>query len=301
MLPPTARHLAQIALLAAAYLGVAIVGLTFAIPPGNATAVWPASGVALAAVVLLGNRVWPGVWLGALLANSTTTVSLAGAAAIATGNTLEALLAAWLYRRFLRSAGEPFQRVEEAFVFAAAAGAASTVGATVGGATLVLGGYAPWSQFPANWATWWLGDVAGLMIVAPLLLTCAKPRPGLWGDTRWAELAVLFATMVLASQAIFGGWLSERGRRASPLHSLDLPRLGLPAIRTPHRHAVHRAVFGLRDRGYGGRSGAVSRRGRPAVPVPSSDVHEPLCDDRAGVRGRRRRAPHLRTPAPALS
>ncbi len=86
---------------------------------------------------------------------------------------------------------------------------ASTVGATVGGATLVLGGYAPWSQFPANWATWWLGDVAGLMIVAPLLLTCAKPRPGLWGDIRWAELAVLFATMVLASQAIFGGWLSE--------------------------------------------------------------------------------------------
>ena len=94
-------------------------------------------------------------------------------------------------------------------MFAAAAGAASTVGATVGGATLVLGGYAPWSQFPANWATWWLGDVAGLMIVAPLLLTCAKPRPGLWGDTRWAELAVLFATMVVASQAIFGGWLSE--------------------------------------------------------------------------------------------
>jgi len=210
MLPSSVRHLAQAALLAAAYLAVALIGLTFAIPPGNATAVWPASGLALAALLLLGTPVWPGVWLGALLANSTTTVSLATAATIATGNTLEALLAAWLYRRLRRRADAPFQRVGEAFLFAAVAGVASTVAATVGGASLALGGYAPWSQFPANWGTWWLGDVAGLMIVVPLALTCAKPRPGVWGDSRWAELAVLVVLMVLSSQAIFGGWLSER-------------------------------------------------------------------------------------------
>ena len=92
-----------------------------------ATAVWPASGIALAAVLLLGTRVWPGVWLGALLANGMNAlvalavsgsvgepgawlgdlldkmphVSLATAAAIATGNTCEALLAAWLCRRWL--------------------------------------------------------------------------------------------------------------------------------------------------------------------------------------------------------
>ncbi len=206
---PSVRYPVQAALLAAAYLVVALVGLRFAIPPGNATAVWPASGLALAAVLLLGNRVWFGVWLGALLANSTTTVSLAAAATIATGNTLEVLLAAWLYRRFVPRPDVPFQRVDEAFLFAAVAGVASTVAATVGGATLVLGGYAPWSQFPANWATWWLGDVAGLMLVAPVVLTCAKPRPGLWIGTRWAELVVLLTLMVLASQAIFGGWLSE--------------------------------------------------------------------------------------------
>ena len=209
MQPTAVSRPVQAALLAAAYLGVALVGLTFAIPPGNATAVWPASGLALAAVLLLGSRVWPGVWLGALLANSTTAVSLTAAATIATGNTLEALLGAWLCRRLLSRMGAPFERVEDAFLFAAAAGAASTVAATVGGATLVLGGYTPWSQFPANWATWWLGDVAGLMIAAPLVLTCAKPRQGLWGDTRWAELAVLLGLMVLTSQAIFGGWFSE--------------------------------------------------------------------------------------------
>ncbi len=209
MLPPSVRYLGRVALLTAAYVAVAIFGLRFAIPPGNATALWPASGVAVAAVLLTGTRVWPGIWVGALLANSTTTVSLTAAATIATGNTLEALVGAWLYRRVVSRADAPFERVEEAFLFAAAAGLASIVAATVGGATLVLGGYAPWSQFPANWATWWLGDVAGLMIVAPLVLTCAKARPGVWGDTRRTELAALLALMVLASQAVFGGWLSE--------------------------------------------------------------------------------------------
>jgi len=83
MVPLSVRYPLQVALLAAAYLAVAMVGLEFAIPPGNATAVWPTSGVALAAVLLLGTRVWPGIWLGALMANSTTTVSFAAAAQFA--------------------------------------------------------------------------------------------------------------------------------------------------------------------------------------------------------------------------
>ncbi len=134
------RYPAQVILLAATYFTAAVIGLVFAIPPGNATAVWPASGIALPAVLLLGMRPWPGVWLGALLANSLTTVSLATAATIATGNTLETLLAAWLCRRLLPQAGTPFPRVEEAFLFAAVAGVASLVAATVGGASLVVGG-----------------------------------------------------------------------------------------------------------------------------------------------------------------
>lgn len=211
MLSRFVRYLFWFILLVAGYLAAAWIGLAFAIPPGIATAVWPASGIALAAMLLLGMRVWPGVWLGALLANSLlTTVSPATAAAIATGNTLEALLAAWLCRRLLPQTAAPFQRVEEAFLFAVVAGVASTVAATVGAASMVLGGDAAWHQFLANWGTWWLGDVAGLMIVVPLVLAYAKPSRRAWSGSRWAELAILFALMVLASQAIFGGWLSER-------------------------------------------------------------------------------------------
>jgi integral membrane sensor domain MASE1 len=146
---PILRSLIQVILLAAAYLAAAAVGLMgFAVEPARvATAVWPASGIALAAILLLGTRVWPGVWLGALLANGMNAlvalavsggagepgwlgdalgkmphVSLAAAAAIATGNTCEALLAAWFCRRWNPRAETPFQRVEDVLQFAVAAG-----------------------------------------------------------------------------------------------------------------------------------------------------------------------------------
>ena len=207
-------------MLAAVYFAAALVGLAFAIPPGNATSVWPGSGIALAAMLLLSMRVWPGVWVGALLANCILTdVSVPTAAAIATGNTLEALLAAWLCRRLLPPPETPFPGVQDALLFAVVAGVASTVAATVGGASLVLCGDASWTQFLENWSTWWLGDVAGLMIVVPLVLACARSRPDAWLGPRRVELAILFTLMVLASQAIFGGWLSEQVAR----HLLYIP------------------------------------------------------------------------------
>ena len=210
------RYSATVSLLAAAYFAAARLGLLFAIPPGNATSVWANSGLALAALLLLGTRVWPGIWLGAMLANALTavlanaltTASLETAAAMATGNTLEALLAVWLFRHCLR-VEDPFQRVEDAFLFAVLAAVAATVAALVGAGSMALGGSMAWSQFAANAGTWWLGDVTGLLIVCPLLLALRQPRrqPLLLGQK--LELAILFALVVVASQGIFGSWLSE--------------------------------------------------------------------------------------------
>src|SRR5712691_4638743 len=101
-------YLARVVSLAAAYFFAAKLALLVAIPPGYATAVWPASGIALASVLLQGNRIWPGIWLGASLINVTVQSSLVAATLIGAGNTLEALAGAALVRAFVGSPG-PFR------------------------------------------------------------------------------------------------------------------------------------------------------------------------------------------------
>ena len=88
----------QVAVLAAAYFVAAKVGLSMAFVAEQVTAVWPPTGIALAAILLLGYRAWPGIALGAFLVNGTTNAPLPTAAGIALGNTLEALVGAWLLR-----------------------------------------------------------------------------------------------------------------------------------------------------------------------------------------------------------
>src|SRR5258706_9826035 len=90
---------AQAGLLAAVYFAAAKLSLLLAIPPGYATAVWPPSGIAVAAILLLGNRIWPGVWMGAALVNFTVDASIFPAVLIGCGNALEALVGATLIRR----------------------------------------------------------------------------------------------------------------------------------------------------------------------------------------------------------
>ena len=86
----SARFLVQLGLLAAAYFAVAKLALAMAIAPGYATPIWPGSGLALAALLLGGNRLWPGIWLGSAAANLTIEGSLVASA-------LQAILVSALY------------------------------------------------------------------------------------------------------------------------------------------------------------------------------------------------------------
>ena len=146
-------YLAKAGALAVCYVVAAKASLLLAIPPGYATAVWPPSGIALAALLLYGTRVWPGVWLGALLANFAINQSLGLAAAIATGNALEALLAAWLVQRFL-DMGREFPRVESVFRFALIAAISNSVATTSNVASLYLSGRIVPGELLGNWYTW---------------------------------------------------------------------------------------------------------------------------------------------------
>ncbi len=164
------RTLMAILALALAYFCAGIFGLSLALTNPNASAVWPSSGIALAALLLWGYHLWPGVLLGAFLVNFAAQASFLTALGIAGGNTIEAILGAALLSRFANGANA-FNRTRHILTFVLLAGAISpAVAATVGSMTLKLGGFIQPNEFSSIWLTWWLGDAVGNLIIAPLLL-----------------------------------------------------------------------------------------------------------------------------------
>lgn len=152
-----------------AYFLAAKLGLSMAVEAEQVTLVWPAAGIALASLILFGGRVWPGVALGAFLANVTAEEPVLTALGIATGNTLEAVAGAFLLRRLV-GFHAALDRVRDALgLVVLAAGLAPCVSATVGVLSLCLGGVQPWQAFSSLWWTWWLGDAIGILVVVPVL------------------------------------------------------------------------------------------------------------------------------------
>jgi PAS domain S-box-containing protein len=200
-----AVYLCQVALLAVVYLGAAKLGLTMAFLAEQVTPVWPPTGIALAALLYFGYRVWPGVALGALMANVFVSAPLGAAASISLGNTLEALLAVWLLRNFVKfDAG--LQRLRDVLgLVLVAAGLSTMVSATIGVTSLCLGGVTPWTNYAALWSVWWLGDAMGDLVVAPLLLTWAGWRGFAWPPRRVAEAGALLLGLSVACLAVFAG------------------------------------------------------------------------------------------------
>ena len=206
----------QLALLAGVYLVVAKLSLLLAIPPGYATAVWPPSGLGVAALLLFGNRMWPGVWLGAALANLMVHWSPPAALLIGTGNALEALAGAALMRRYL---GMPrlFRSGEDVFRFAAIAASASTLGATIGVASIALTAKMSYGDAAANWWTWWQGDATGIIVIAPLILFWRTRAGETWSASRRLEATGFALALALAGYVVFGSGMTSAGFSAAML------------------------------------------------------------------------------------
>ncbi len=199
-------HLAGVGILATVYFAAATLGLSLAVMHPNVSLVWPPTGIALAAVLLFGYRLWPGIALGAFLANASTAVSLATAGGIALGNTLEALAGAYLLRRVVRFRNSLGRLQDVLGLVVLAAVVSTTVSATIGVASLCLGGAAPWALYGSLWWQWWLGDAMGALVVAPVLLTWGTPPRLSWPPRQAAEAGGLLALLVAASLIAFGGW-----------------------------------------------------------------------------------------------
>ena len=208
-----------------ALLGILILGLSYAvigylslmlaIPPGYATAIFPSAGIAMAALLLWGYRLLPGVFLGSLLLNIWVTLehspltitSLEFIVGASTGASLQALAGAWLIRRFI---GFPttLSKEKDIFKFMILAGpVASIINASFGVSSLYATGIITLSDYAYSWFTWWVGDTIGVLITVPLMfIAFAQPRQ-LWrGRITSVALPLLFMLTIIISLFL---WVSK--------------------------------------------------------------------------------------------
>jgi len=227
--------LLQLTVVALAYWFAASVSLKLALVHGQVTPIWPPTGIALVAILVLGLRVWPAVFLAALAVNLPIGPSALGAVSIAAGNTLAPLTAAALLRR----AGFRIQldRLRDAAaVIVLGALVAMTISATVGTSVLVLSGAVPTGSFLSTWAVWWTGDAMGVLLVAPFLLSLLPNVRSRAPTLRMAaELGGLLAGIAILTFVVFQNTLR--------LEYLVFPLIMLAAWRFHLRGAAPAALI----------------------------------------------------------
>src|SRR5262249_20900885 len=168
-------------------------------------------GIALAASLVLGYRMWPAIFIGAFLVNVTNAGDVATSLVIATGNTLEAVVGAWVVIRFAR--GKNFcDRPQDVFKVALVAATSTIISPSFGVTRLAFAGFSDWTHYGAIWLTWWLGDVTGDLVFTPLVLLWSVGFRRGWSRKEATEVGVLFLLLVLLSAVVFGGWLEISSR-----------------------------------------------------------------------------------------
>ena len=226
----------QIIALATIYVLAARLGLAMDAVSGFATLVWPPTGIALSALILRGFRLWPGIAIGALIANLMVGAPVLIALGIATGNTLEAVVGAWMLSR-LDDFNPSLERLRNVLAFIGmAALLAPVVSATIGVASLQLGGIVATDAMRVTWTAWWLGDAMGALLIAPPIMVWAAGRAPVVTWQRAVEAIALALILVIV------GWLMflkpGDGKPERPVAYQFFPLLGWAAVRFGQRGAV---------------------------------------------------------------
>jgi len=199
------------AVLFAAYFVTARGGLLLGAVAGFATLVWAPTGISLAALWLFGRRLWPGVFAGALCVNLVAGAALPAALGIAAGNTLEAVAGVWLLRR-LRFQNQ-LDRVDDVLAVIIGGAICSTaLSASIGVSTLRLAGAVSPGETALAFRAWYIGDMVGDLVVAPLLFVYLGRQP--LRPRRWLRVEVLLLACALVALGllvfgnVFGGSVS---------------------------------------------------------------------------------------------
>ena len=226
----------QIVIVAIAYVIAARIGLSLDAVGGFATVVWPASGIALASLLLGGFRLWPAIAIGAFAANYLSGAPAFAAVGISIGNTMEALAGAYFLAK-VPGFRLQLDRVRDVLaLMLLAVGLSTLISATIGVTTLLAFDLIPPAGYAETWIAWWLGDAIGDLLAAPLILVWVGWQPRL-RTARLGEAVALTAVIVLAAFLVFG---AERGYEgvARAREYMLFPPLIWAALRFGTRGAV---------------------------------------------------------------
>lgn len=195
----------KLILLTILYFIAGKIGLSLAYLHPSASAVWPPTGIAIACVLIFGKKIWPAIYVGAFLVNVTTTGDVPSSLFIALGNTLEAIIAGYLVKRFA-SGIHVFNKPETILRFAAlASGIATMASATIGVASLLLFHFVLPSDAITVWITWWLGDAGGALVITPVVILWYLNHTVSLKLHYLSQLFLLFISPILMAILVFSG------------------------------------------------------------------------------------------------
>lgn len=195
-------YLVRIIGLAFIYHLAAELGLLMAHVQPNTSPVWPPTGIAIAALLLFGYKYWPGITIGVMLATVLKDNPLNVSTGLAVGNTLEALVAAYLLKRLVKF-HISLDRIQDVIGLAVVSAVATTISASIGVVTLLLSGSEIQSVMWTVWYTWWIGDFLGALVVAPFILVWFTKWPYKWESKRIFEATGIFILLLLVSGFVF--------------------------------------------------------------------------------------------------
>ncbi|MBL0313078.1 MAG: MASE1 domain-containing protein [Holophagaceae bacterium] len=226
----------QMLLIAAVYPLAAKCSYLMTFPGSRDTAVWLPKGVALAVLLIGGARLWPGVFIGALITVIMNTKSPGWVdLGIATANTIEICLGYWLMVKV--GFDQSMTRLRDVVVLVLFGGLVSTtVGALLGATIFATGGMLPWGAFLPFFGRWWFGEATSALLITPILLMAIKPIPK---ATR-AEIAEFVAMMALLSLVSFFVFFHGLGFRAQryPLPFIVFPVVVWASLRFGQRSSI---------------------------------------------------------------
>ncbi len=203
-----ANYLAKSAVFTGIYFLIAKIGLSFAEQTSQATVVWPATGLAIAMLLIFGVRYWPAVFFSALFVNLTLNEPVLAAFGVAIGNALEAVVAALLLRHWHFS--ESLRRIGDVgkFIFAAVL-FGPAISASIGAISLSSAGLATFQDFLSVWLVWFVGDAMGALVVTPLILTIKERGYRAILSAKKTEATMILTLTAVVTAIIFSSQMTN--------------------------------------------------------------------------------------------